>query len=83
MKAYIEGVIKIHDTNTFQDAKTGQPVTYNSYIIQGEEESIKLNSKNDYSMHIDKPAVLTVDIKSQYDAPTKFRVSIIDVKPQK
>jgi len=83
MKAFIEGTIKIHDTNTFNDAKTGQQVTYNSYVIQGEGESIKINSKNDYSEHIDKPAVLTLDVKALYDAPTKFRVSLIDVKPQK
>jgi len=81
MKAYIEGIIKIHDTNSFNDAKTGQTVTYNSYVVQGEGESIKLNSKNDYGNMVDKSAVLTLDIKSLYDAPTKFRVSIIDVKP--
>jgi len=79
MKAFIEGTIKIHDHNSFKDEKTGQDVEYNTYVIQGEGESIKLNSKRDFSEFVDVPAVIALNILSQYDAPTKFRVSIIDV----
>jgi len=83
MKAFIEGTIKLFEQNKFKDAETQQPVEYFTYFIQGDNQTIKLNSKNDYTKTIDKEAVIEVDIQPDFNTPSKFRVKLINVQAQK
>jgi len=82
MKAYIEGTIKLINENSFKDAKTGEPVVFNTLFIQGEDSKvIQLNTRQDFAKFIDRNAVITLDVLPDFNSTTKFRIKIIDVKP--
>lgn len=81
MKAYIEGTIKLYEKNSFKDAETQESVEYSTYYVQADQgQTLKLNSKQDFTKFIDEEAVITVDIAADYNSPSKFRVKLIDVK---
>jgi len=51
------------------------------YYIKGAEGGmLSINSREDFSQHLQKDAVLTVDIRPDPVKPTQFKIKIIDVK---
>lgn len=83
MPAYIQGTIKLFEANEFKDAESQEPVKFYTYYVQGTEgNTLKLNSRQDFRQYVDEAVTIAFTLKPDYNKPTLFRVSIIDVKPQ-
>jgi len=81
MKAYIEGKVSLVEDASFKDAQTGQKVPYFAVYIQDDEKKVlKLGSRTDLSDHVGKEAVLTVGVRSDFNKPSLYRLTIENVK---
>jgi len=81
MKAYIEGTLKIVENASFKDAKTQENVPYFVNYIQDEDGKLsKIGSKSDYSALVGRDAVFTVEVRSDFNKPNLFRLSVSNVK---
>jgi len=81
MKAYIEGNLRIVENSSFKDAKTQESVPYFTNYVQDDEGKLsKIGSKQDYTAMVGRDCVFTVEVRSDYNKPNLFRLSIASVK---
>jgi len=84
MKAFIEGTLKMVEDASFKDKATGSLVPYFvSYIQDDESKLLKVGSRENHTPMVGRDCVFVIGMKPDYEKPNLYKLSLLDIKPQK
>lgn len=81
MPVFTNGKIINIGKNEFK-AKDGELVSYRIYTISTPDgQLLSINSKQDFSSHLDIPSTITLSLRADTQSPKLFKLSLIDFSP--